>query len=139
MSRGAETRKRSEPETPQPRPPGTNDRPRVRADLALMSGYHSPQLHVAVRLNTNEAPEPPPAELTARLAAALSDVEWNRYPDRDAAALRARIAELDGFDPAQVFAANGSNEVLQCLLLAYGGEGRAGITFEDTYAPRSQL
>jgi histidinol-phosphate aminotransferase len=118
---------------------GMTDRPQVRADLALMSGYHSPQLDVAVRLNTNEAPEPPPTELLTRVAAALSDVEWNRYPDRDAAALRARIARLDGFDPAQVFAANGSNEVLQCLLLAYGGDGRAALTFEPTYALHSHI
>jgi histidinol-phosphate aminotransferase len=116
-----------------------SERPQVRDDIALMSGYHSPQLDVAVRLNTNEAPEPPPAELTARIAAALADVDWNRYPDRDAADLRQRIAALDGFEPAQVFAANGSNEVLQCLLLAYGGEGRAAVTFEPTYALHSHI
>jgi histidinol-phosphate aminotransferase len=139
MSRGAELTKRSEPEPEQPRPSGTSDRPQVRADLALMSGYHSPQLDVAVRLNTNEAPEPPPAELTSRVAAALSELEWNRYPDRAATALRARIAELDGFEPEQVFAANGSNEVLQCLLLAYGGDGRCAMTFEPTYALHSHI
>jgi histidinol-phosphate aminotransferase len=117
----------------------TSDRPQVRADLALMSGYHSPQLDVEVRLNTNEAPEPPPVELTTRVAAALSDIDWNRYPDRDATVLRGRIAELDGFEPAQVFAANGSNEVLQCVMLAYGGEGRVALTFEPTYALHSHI
>jgi histidinol-phosphate aminotransferase len=116
-----------------------SDRPQVRADLALMSGYHSPQLQVDVRLNTNEAPEPPPAELTERLADALRELEWNRYPDRAASELRARIAALDGFEPRQVFAANGSNEVLQCVLLAYGGEGRTALTFEPTYALHSHI
>jgi histidinol-phosphate aminotransferase len=139
MVGGAETKDRSEPESEQPRPTGPSDRPQVRADLALLSGYHSPQLDVAVRLNTNEAPEPPPTELLTRVAAALSEVEWNRYPDRDAAALRERIARLDGFEPAQVFAANGSNEVLQCLLLAYGGDGRSALTFEPTYALHSHI
>jgi histidinol-phosphate aminotransferase len=105
-----------------------------RRDIALMPGYHSPQVEVKVRLNTNEAPEPPPAELTARLAEALHEVDWHRYPDRRATALRARLAELHGVDPANVFAANGSNEVLQTLLLAYGGPGRRAAVFEPTYA-----
>lgn len=112
------------------------NRPAVRDDVALMEGYHSPQLSVAVRLNTNEAPEPPPAAFRRRLAAAVADVEWHRYPDRSATALRARIAEVEGVagGSAQVFAANGSNEVLQTLMLTYGGAGRTAVTFEPTYA-----
>lgn len=109
-------------------------RPQVRDDIAMMSGYHSPQLDVAIRLNTNEAPEPPPAEFRERVAAATADIAWHRYPSRDAAGLRARIAEVEGVAPAQVFAANGSNEVLQTVMLAYGGAGRTALTFEPTYA-----
>ena len=109
-------------------------RPQVRDDIAMMSGYHSPQLDVSIRLNTNEAPEPPPDEFRERVAAAVHDVAWHRYPSRDAAGLRARIAEVEGVDPSQVFAANGSNEVLQTVMLAYGGAGRTALTFEPTYA-----
>ncbi len=109
-------------------------RPAVRDDLALMEGYHSPQVAVEVRLNTNESPVPPPAELTADLAAALADVAWHRYPDRSAKALRAAIGEGYGQPAARVFAANGSNEVLQSILLAYGGPGRTAAVFEPTYA-----
>jgi histidinol-phosphate aminotransferase len=105
-----------------------------RADVALMAGYHSPQLEVAVRLNTNEAPEPPPAELLERSAEIWRTLRLNRYPDRSAGELRARLAVAHGVDPAQVFCANGSNEVLQCLLLAYGGAGRSVAVFEPTYA-----
>jgi len=105
-----------------------------RSDVALMAGYHSPQLDVAVRLNTNEAPIAPPQEFLDAVAAAVTEVEWNRYPDRDATHLRIRLAEVEGVDPAQVFVANGSNEVLQTLLLAYGGHGRIALTFEPTYA-----
>ena len=105
-----------------------------RADVALLRGYHSPQVDVEVRLNTNESPVPPPPEFSERLATAVRDVAWNRYPDREATALRRAIGDRHGVGPGRVFAANGSNEVLQTLLLAYGGAGRAVAVFEPTYA-----
>ena len=117
----------------------TSKRPQVRADVALMAGYHSPQLDVAVRLNTNEAPEPPPAEFIDRLTADIAAVEWHRYPDRGATALRTRIAEVEGFDLDQIFAANGSNEVLQTVCLTYGGSGRRALVFEPTYALHAHI
>jgi len=105
----------------------------VRDDLRALDGYHSAQVEARVRLNTNESPEPPPAAFRDALAAELSRIEWHRYPDRAAPDLRAAIADLHGVDPAQVFAANGSNEVLQTVLLAYAGPGRTVATFEPTY------
>jgi histidinol-phosphate aminotransferase len=110
-----------------------------RDDLALMSGYHSPQVDVAVRLNTNEAPEAPPAAFTRRLGEALATIEWHRYPDRGYRTLREAIAKHHGVAPEQVFAANGSNEVLQTVLLAYGGPGRHAAVFEPTYALHSHI
>lgn len=110
-----------------------------RDDLALMAGYHSPQVDVAVRLNTNEAPEPPPEGFSAALAEEVAALEWHRYPDRSYRALREAIAAHHGVDPAQVFAANGSNEVLQTLCLAYGGPGRTAAVFEPTYALHSHI
>jgi histidinol-phosphate aminotransferase len=110
-----------------------------RADVALMAGYHSPQVDVDVRLNTNEAPEPPPQAFVDALAERVLSVEWHRYPDRGATRLRQRLAALHGVDPSWVFAANGSNEVLQTLLLAYGGPGRAAAVFEPTYALHSHI
>jgi histidinol-phosphate aminotransferase len=112
---------------------------RPRDDLALMGGYHSPQVDVAVRLNTNEAPEPPPAAFTLALSAELARVPWHRYPDRAYTALREALAAHHGVDPAQVFAANGSNEVLQTLCLTYGGPGRSVAVFEPTYALHSHI
>jgi histidinol-phosphate aminotransferase len=110
-----------------------------RDDLALMAGYHSPQVDVAVRLNTNEAPEPPPAGFTEALAEELAGLDWHRYPDRSYTALREAIADHHGVDPANVFAANGSNEVLQTLCLAYGGPERCVAVFEPTYALHSHI
>jgi histidinol-phosphate aminotransferase len=111
----------------------------VRADLRALEGYHSAQVDVRVRLNTNESPEPPPAAFRDAVAAEVSRIEWHRYPDRAATELRAALAELHGVDPAQVFVANGSNEVLQTVLLAYAGPGRTVATFEPTYQMHAQI
>jgi histidinol-phosphate aminotransferase len=104
-----------------------------------MSGYHSPQVEVPVRLNTNESPFPPPAEWVESLARIASETEWNRYPDRSARRLREAIASRHGVAPENVFVANGSNEVLQTILLTYGGHGRTVATYEPTYQMYAQI
>jgi histidinol-phosphate aminotransferase len=104
-----------------------------------MEGYHSPQLEVQVRLNTNESPEAPPAAWTNALNDAVTTIEWNRYPDRAATELRAAIGALHGVGPEQIFVANGSNEVLQTILLTFGGPGRTAAVWEPTYALHSHI
>jgi histidinol-phosphate aminotransferase len=111
----------------------------VRADLSRMEGYHSKQVEVEVRLNTNESPAPPPRAFAEALAKVVLDAPYHRYPDRAAAELRAAIAEFHGVARENVFAANGSNEVLQCLLLAFGGPERSALVFEPTYALHSHI
>jgi histidinol-phosphate aminotransferase len=113
--------------------------PEPRADLGLREGYHSAQVDVEVRLNTNESPYPPPAAWLEELTEALATVAWHRYPDRQAMALRQAVAELHEVAPERVFCANGSNEVLQSICLAYGGPGRAVVTFEPTYALHAHI
>jgi histidinol-phosphate aminotransferase len=112
---------------------------RPRDEVALMPGYHSPQLEVKVRLNTNESPEPPPAAWQREWLEALAQVDWNRYPDRAATRLRAAIAALHQVDAEQVFVANGSNEVLQTVLLTYGGHGRTAAVWTPTYALHAHI
>ena len=110
-----------------------------RDDLGLMEGYHSPQLDVSVRLNTNESPYAPPPEFVERWTAELRTADLNRYPDRAAQALRDGLGKHLGQPAERIFCANGSNEVLQTLLLAYGGPGRTVVTFEPTYALHTHI
>lgn len=113
--------------------------PAPRDDVRALEGYHSPQLDVEIRLNTNESPFPPPPAFLDAWTDALRATPLHRYPDRAAAALRAGIADHLGQPAARVFAANGSNEVLQTLLLTYGGPGRRALVFEPTYPLHSHI
>jgi histidinol-phosphate aminotransferase len=114
----------------------------LRPELQGRTPYGAPQLPAAYRLNTNENPYPLPAELLADLGAALGHaaLELNRYPDRDAVALRTDLATYlsrtsgEPLTPEQVWAANGSNEVLQQILQAFGGAGRTALGFTPSYS-----
>jgi histidinol-phosphate aminotransferase len=114
-------------------------RPLPRDDLRALEGYHSPQVDVAVRLNTNESPYPPPEAFVDRWLDALRDVSWHRYPDRAATELRTALGRFLRQPPPRLLCANGSNEVLQTLLLTYGGAGRKALMFQPTYALHGQI
>jgi histidinol-phosphate aminotransferase len=109
----------------------------IRDDLRGLTPYGAPQLDVPVRLNTNENPWPPPTALVADLAVAVAEIgsRLNRYPDREAVALRTALSAYlgHGLSVEQVWAANGSNEVIQQILQAFGGPGRVAIGFEPSY------
>ncbi|KNB52672.1 histidinol-phosphate transaminase [Streptomyces caatingaensis] len=114
----------------------------IRDELRGKSPYGAPQLDVPVRLNTNENPYPLPEALVARIAERVAEVarHLNRYPDRDATELRTELAayltRTGGHEVtrANVWAANGSNEVLQQLLQTFGGPGRTALGFEPSYS-----
>jgi histidinol-phosphate aminotransferase len=110
----------------------------LRDDLRGLKPYGAPMLDVPVRLNVNENPYPPPADLVADAAAAAADAVRgiNRYPDRDAVDLRGDLAAYLGhaLDVSRVWAANGSNEVMLQLLQAFGGPGRTALSFAPTYS-----
>jgi histidinol-phosphate aminotransferase len=114
----------------------------LRDDLRGKSPYGAPQLDVPVRLNTNENPHPPTKALVDDVTASVQAVagDLHRYPDRDAVALR---TDLAAYMTAQtgtpvtvenLWAANGSNEILQQMLQAFGGPGRSAIGFVPSYS-----
>lgn len=114
----------------------------LRDDLRDETPYGAPQLDVQVQLNVNENPYPPSPALISDVAAAVAAVtgRLNRYPDREALSLRIELqAYLSKFEgvhvgPKRVWAANGSNEVMHQLLLAFGGPGRTVLGFSPTYS-----
>ncbi|MFF9471231.1 histidinol-phosphate transaminase [Streptomyces roseolus] len=125
---------------------GIDDLP-IREELKGKSPYGAPQLDVPVQLNTNENPYPLPEPLVARIAERVAEAarNLNRYPDRDAVELRTELARYltrTGGHPVavgNVWAANGSNEVLQQLLQTFGGPGRTAIGFEPSYSMHSLI
>ncbi|WP_432096652.1 histidinol-phosphate transaminase [Streptomyces sp. bgisy100] len=120
---------------------GIDDLP-IRDELRGKSPYGAPQLDVPVRLNTNENPYPLPEPLVRRIGERVTEAarHLNRYPDRDAVELRTALAAYltrtagHPVEAANVWAANGSNEVLQQLLQTFGGPGRTAIGFEPSYS-----
>ncbi len=120
---------------------GIDDLP-IRDELRGKSPYGAPQLDVPVRLNTNENPYPLPEPLVARIAERVAEAarHLNRYPDRDAVELRTELAAYltrtagHTVTRENVWAANGSNEVIQQLLQTFGGPGRTAIGFEPSYS-----
>jgi histidinol-phosphate aminotransferase len=114
----------------------------LRDNLRGKTPYGAPQLSVPVRLNTNENPHPPTQALIDDVAESVRDAasDLHRYPDRDAVALRTDLAAYltgqTGVDVTveNVWAANGSNEILQQLLQAFGGPGRSAIGFVPSYS-----
>jgi len=120
---------------------GLDDLP-LRENLRGKKPYGAPQLTVPVQLNTNENPHPPTRALIDDVAESIrtAAADLHRYPDRDAVALRADLAaylsEQTGVtvDTVNVWAANGSNEILQQLLQAFGGPGRSALGFVPSYS-----
>ena len=110
-----------------------------RAGVRDVGPYVSPQLDVAARLNTNECPHPLPEGFFKELAHAIEDLPLNRYPDGQMSRLREDLAVRHGHTVDGTWTANGSNEVLTELLLAYGGPGRRAAVFEPTYLLHSRL
>ena len=114
----------------------------LRDDLVGLTPYGAPQLDVPVRLNVNENPFPPSESLIADISKAVSQAagSLNRYPDRDADQLRSDLADFinresrASLSAANVWAANGSNEIMLQIMQAFGGPGRTALSFTPSYS-----
>ena len=114
----------------------------LRPDLEGEAPYGAPEIDVPVRLNVNENPYPPSAAVIETIATAVARAAQglNRYPERDFPRLREALADYLGAEsavaltPEQIWATNGSNEVMLHVLQAFGGPGRTCLTFTPTYS-----
>jgi histidinol-phosphate aminotransferase len=108
----------------------------LRDNLRELSPYGAPQISVDAVMNTNENPYPPSAQLVRAIADRVAEVssKLNRYPDRDAVVLRTKLAQFinqlsaTNFGESNIWAANGSNEIIQSLFMAFGGGSALGFT-----------
>ena len=114
----------------------------LREDLREQRPYGAPQIDVPVRLNTNENPFGPSRALVKDLESAINEIglRLNRYPDREAVELRSALARYINqlsdttLASSNIWAANGSNEIIQSLFLAFGGNNRKALGFEPSYS-----
>jgi len=117
--------------------PAWEDLP-LRPELRDARPYGAPQMDLPVRLNVNENPYPPAEDVRADMVEAVRRASYqiNRYPDREALDLRMKLADYLGYGLTldQVWAANGSNEVMVQILQAFGGPGRSVLTFTPSYS-----
>jgi histidinol-phosphate aminotransferase len=111
----------------------------LRDDLRDLPPYRAPQVDAAIRLNTNESPWPPPEGFLKDLAERIARLELNRYPDRESRALRDGLGARFSWPGDGVWVANGSNEIIQTLLLAFGGAGRSVMLFQPTYLMHAHI
>ncbi len=110
----------------------------LRTNLRGLTPYGAPQLDVPILLNVNENTHGVPADVRAAIteAVTIAAAGLNRYPDREFTELREALAEYlgHGLGADNIWAANGSNEVLQQILQAFGGPGRTALGFPPTYS-----
>lgn len=119
----------------------------IRDDLRELTPYGAPQLTVGVRLNTNENPYGLSDSLVVDIAESVRAIakDLNRYPDRDASALRTSLAAYAtrscgvNFTSEQIWAANGSNEIIQQIFQAFGGHGHTALGFVPSYSMHSLI
>lgn len=110
----------------------------LRENLRGLSPYGAPQIDVPIQLNVNENTHPLPTSVVDAIAqeVAKAATTLNRYPDREFTELRELLADYLGhnLDRENIWAANGSNEILQQILQAFGGPGRSLLSFVPTYS-----
>ncbi len=105
----------------------------IRSDIRSLSAYHVPDSKGLIKLDAMENPYPLPDTLRMAWAEHIAETDINRYPDADMAGLRQRIAEHEGVSPKQVLIGNGSDEIIQMLLLAMATPGRCVLSVEPGF------
>jgi len=111
----------------------------ARSDLANVKPYIPHQYQAGVRLHANESPVDVPSEIKNGIIQKLAELSFNRYPEATSTSLREVIGKSFDLTADNVVVGNGSNEVIQSLLLAFGGAGKVAVTFEPTYTMHGKI
>ena len=106
----------------------------MRATVRPLAQYGPPRDPAPVGLHLNESPHDLPAALKHELAAQLEAINWSRYPITDGLALAKDLARAASVDPAGTLVGNGSNELLQLLLMAVVEPGDAVVVAEPSFS-----
>jgi histidinol-phosphate aminotransferase len=93
----------------------------VKPGVRRLTAYHVDETPVRIKLDAMENPFPLPVELRQEIAAAVREARINLYPDPSAKALREAVASLWGMDPERMMLGNGSDELIQAIILTFGG------------------
>ena len=110
-------------------------KPAVRALRAYTLSPH----RASVKLNQNENPWDAPAEIKEEVLRRFAARKWSRYPDFVPASLNEKLAQFAGWNEDGIIAGNGSNELIQAVLMVAVGPGKRVLISEPTFALYKQI
>jgi histidinol-phosphate aminotransferase len=111
----------------------------IKNSVLLLRPYTLAPYRASVKLNQNENPWDAPVEIKQETLNRMKDRAWSRYPDFSPQRLHERLAEFSGWQPDGIIAGNGSNELIQALLMVTVGEGKRVLITEPTFALYRQI
>jgi histidinol-phosphate aminotransferase len=111
----------------------------IKESVRALKPYTLSPDRASVKLNQNENPWDAPSEIKRETLRRMQDRAWSRYPDFTPQRLQQRLAEFSGWQPDGIIAGNGSNELIQALLMVTIGEGKRVLITEPTFALYRQI
>ncbi len=112
---------------------------RIKAEVLALRAYALSPKSASVKLNQNENPWDLPARIKEETLRRLSARRWSRYPDFVPVSLHERLSEFAGWVSDGIIAGNGSNELIQALLMVTVGQGKRVLIAEPTFALYRQI
>src|SRR5216684_830741 len=116
-----------------------NSADKIKPEVRALRAYTLPPDRARVKINQNENPWDAPTRIKEETLRRLETRKWSRYPDFVPASLHARLAEFSGWQPSGIIAGNGSNELIQALLMVTAGPGKRVLISEPTFALYRQI
>src|SRR5438067_3976218 len=117
----------------------SNSLDRIKPEVRALRAYSLSAHRARVKINQNENPWDAPARIKEETLRRLETRKWSRYPGFVPASLHARLAEFSGWRPDGIIAGNGSNELIQALLMVTVGPEKRVVICEPTFALYRQI